>query len=77
MRFHTLRACFATQLIATGVPATVVMKIAGWKDLKTMQRYVRLAGIDEAGATEGLSFIPTDPAVMERLAVIVNGNKPK
>lgn len=77
VRFHTLRACFATQLIATGVPATVVMKIAGWKDLKTMQRYVRLAGIDEAGATEGLSFIPTDPAVMERLAVIVNGNKPK
>ncbi|MGK5084361.1 site-specific integrase [Bdellovibrionota bacterium FG-1] len=77
IRFHTLRACFATQLIATGVPATVVMKIAGWKDLKTMQRYVRLAGVDEAGATEGLSFIPTDPAVMEQLAVIVNGSKPK
>jgi integrase len=77
VRFHTLRACFATQLIATGVPATVVMKIAGWKDMKTMQRYVRLAGIDEAGATEGLSFIPTDPAVMEQLAVIVNGEKTK
>lgn len=37
----------------------------------------RLAGIDEAGATEGLSFIPTDPAVMEQLVVIVNGSKPK
>lgn len=77
VRFHTLRACFATQLIASGVPATVVMKIAGWKDLKTMQRYVRLAGIDEAGATETLSFIPTDPAVMENLAVIVNGSRSK
>ena len=27
VRFHTLRACFATQLISTGIPGTVVMKI--------------------------------------------------
>lgn len=38
VRFHALRACFATQLISTGIPATVVMKICGWKDMKTMQR---------------------------------------
>jgi len=67
IRFHTLRACFATQLISTGIPATVVMKICGWRDLKTMQRYIRLAGIDEAGATEVLRFIPTDEAVMEKV----------
>lgn len=60
-------SCFATQLIASGVPATVLMKICGWKDMKTMQRYIRLAGIDESGATERLSFIPTDEAVMERV----------
>ncbi len=29
VRFHALRACFATQLISTGIPATVVMKICG------------------------------------------------
>jgi integrase len=72
IRFHTLRACFATQLISTCVPATVVMKIAGWKDMKTMQRYIRLAGIDETGATEALHFIPTEPAVMEQIVNMVD-----
>jgi integrase len=56
IKFHTLRACFATHLIQTGIPATTVMKIGGWRDLETMQIYIRLAGIDEAGATESLSF---------------------
>lgn len=71
---HALRACFATQLISTGIPATVVMKICGWQDMKTMQRYIRLAGIDEAGATEVLRFIPTEEAVMEKV-VSMNGYK--
>ena len=56
IKFHTLRACFATHLIQAGVPATKVMKIGGWKDLETMQIYIRMAGIEEAGATEALSF---------------------
>ncbi len=75
IRFHTLRACFATQLISAGIPATVVMKICGWKDLKTMQRYIRLAGIDEAGATEGLHFIPTEEAVMEKVVSLYDYRK--
>lgn len=64
VKFHTLRACFATQLLADGVEMTKVMKIGGWKDIKTMQIYLRLAGVDEKGATDGLRFLPSDQAVM-------------
>jgi len=42
------------------------MKICGWKDLKTMQRYIRLAGIEVKGATDGLKLLP-DTQVMGRV----------
>ena len=69
IRFHALRACFATQLLAHDIAPARVMKICGWKDLKTMQRYIRLAGIDEQGATQVLRVMPSDAAVM---AEVVN-----
>ena len=43
------------------------MKLCEWREMKTMQRYGSLAGIDEAGATEALRFIPTEEAVMEKV----------
>lgn len=67
--FHALRACFATQLLSHDIAPARVMKICGWKDLKTMQYYIRLAGVDEKGATQVLRVLPNDAALM---AEVVN-----
>lgn len=72
IKFHTLRACFATQLIRDAVAPAVVMKICGWKDLKTMQRYIRLAGIEVKGATMGLKFLPPEQT-MARVVELFSG----
>jgi integrase len=34
-----------------------VMKICGWKDLKTLAIYLRLAGVEEKGVTERLRIL--------------------
>lgn len=60
VKFHALRACFATQMLANGVPAPVVMKIGGWKKSSTMDIYLRLAGVDTKGATDCLQFEPSE-----------------
>lgn len=58
VKFHTLRACFATQMLANGVSAAIVMKIGGWKKMATMDIYLRLAGVETQGATNCLEFLP-------------------
>ena len=52
IRFHDLRATWAILLLSKGAEPIKVMMMGGWKDLKTMQAYVRKAGVDIKGATE-------------------------
>lgn len=71
--FHTLRACFATHLLAAGAEPTKVMKIGGWRDLKTFQIYVRLAGVEERGVTDNLEVLPTGEAMLGRVGGMYQG----
>lgn len=75
VKFHTLRACFATQLLTDGIDMTKVMKIGGWKDIKTMQIYLRLAGVDERGATDGLRLLPSEEAIMGHIVELFEFKK--
>lgn len=56
--FHSLRACFATQLLMNGVGLNVVQVMGGWRDTATMKHYNRLAGVEIKGATSSLNFLP-------------------
>jgi integrase len=67
IKFHALRACFATQLLAKGTPAAIVMKICGWKDLKTMEFYIRVAGVNEKGATDCLKILPSEAETLKNV----------
>jgi len=40
VKFHTLRACFATQLLIMGVDAGTIMAIGGWSNYKTFRIYL-------------------------------------
>ena len=56
IRFHDLRATWATIMLSNGVPPLKVMIMGGWCDLKTMQFYVRRSGVDITGITDGLNL---------------------
>lgn len=56
--FHTLRACFATHVLASGAEPTQVMKMGGWSDFKTFQIYIRMAGVDVKGVTDDFNVTP-------------------
>jgi hypothetical protein len=60
-----------------GIPSVKVMKIGGWKTLKTMEIYTRLAGVDVAGVTEGLGSIPTGYESDKKVVNLMNFSSTK
>jgi integrase len=57
IRFHDLRASWANIMLSKGVEPIKVMSMGGWKDLKTMQIYIRKSGIHIQGITDNLNFL--------------------
>lgn len=57
VRFHDLRASWATALLTKGAEPVKVMSMGGWKNMKTMMIYIRKAGIDIQGTTNCLNFL--------------------
>jgi integrase len=54
IRFHDLRATWATIMLGRGIEPIKVMYMGGWKDMKTMMIYMRKAGIEIRGITDSL-----------------------
>lgn len=73
--FHTLRACFATELLKRGVSVPAVMRAGGWTTIKTMMHYVRLAGVDDKGITDPLDYRSKDPIEANKTLMAAVGDK--
>ena len=56
VRFHDLRATWATVMLSNGVEPVKVMSMGGWKDMKTMMVYMGKAGVDIRGCSQKLNL---------------------
>lgn len=61
IRFHDLRASWATMLLVNGLEPVKLMALGGWKELKTLDHYVRLAGVHVKDSLESLNSIEYFP----------------
>lgn len=59
VRFHDLRASWATLLLDKGVPPSQVMAQGGWGNIETMMIYMRKAGISIKNSTGVLDGLKT------------------
>lgn len=54
IKFHEIRAIFATTMLEKGAPIDTVMAICGWKSYATAKRYIRWGRNNLIGATDML-----------------------
>lgn len=60
IRWHDLRATGITLMVTSGTAHSKIMKISGHKSISSFNIYLRLAGVDVAGATDHI-FLLSDP----------------
>jgi integrase len=56
VKYHDLRATWATIMMSNGVEPIKVMSMGGWKSLSRLQIYVRKAGLNVKGITDNLNI---------------------
>jgi integrase len=56
IKFHDLRASWATYILSKGVPPASVMVQGGWKDLKTVMIYLRKSGIEIENTLKDIDY---------------------
>jgi len=74
VKFHDLRATFITNMLAQGVPITIVMKIVGHSKMSTTDEYNRLAGVAVKGSTNKLGYnLPDEVTHSENVVSLFGG----
>lgn len=56
VKYHDLRATWATIMMSNGIEPIKVMSMGGWKSLSRLQIYVRKAGLNVRGITDNLNI---------------------
>ncbi|MBU2514212.1 site-specific integrase [bacterium] len=56
IKFHSLRACFAVQMLLSGSSLITVQSLLGHSSVKSMIPYIRIAGVDIANATDEIQI---------------------
>ena len=56
VKYHDLRATWATIMMSNGIEPIKVMSFGDWKSLSRLQIYVRKAGLNIRGITDNLNI---------------------
>lgn len=57
VRFHDLRASWATAILKSGATLGQLQGMGGWRDPKTLRKYIRKAALDVKGTTSNLRIL--------------------
>lgn len=74
VRFHDLRATWYTLMLQSGVTQIKVMKMGSWKNISTMEIYIRKAGVDIDGIMNSFE-LRSHVSEMKIIAILLGTTK--